>query len=282
MTICKTYSPDPDRPMLEEPMLEEIKFMIYVKGYISKINMTKRQILSDYESKLSQGDPLTYDNIVNCFMSLDTLIRYEDGLIINLLTETMKRSLTFGEILETTEHILSSYQEKYTGTFTKEPGKNIGVWSDTQSSRFKSSRELEIMRKITRNPKRFSYQLILEELANELPETLGVKLSLLALQTHTSAISAVSPDSNDLPHKDPHKKSQKGGTIYSFNFDLLSTSNDDDFDDYLDDIPLFGGSKIIFVKSIKKSIRVKTRRRKQQKQKSRKLRKQKSKKHKFL
>jgi hypothetical protein len=43
---------------------------------------------------------------------------------------------------------------------------------------------------------------------------------------------------------------------------------------------LFGGSKIIFVKSIKKSIRVKTRRRKQQKQKSRKLRKQKSRKHK--
>jgi hypothetical protein len=273
MTICKTYSSDPDRRMLEE-----IKFMIYVKSYIFQINTTKRQVLLYYESTLSQDDPLTYDNIVNCFMSLDTLIRYEDGLIINLLTEIMKSSLTFGEILETTDHILSSYQEKYTGDrFTKVPGKNIGVWSDTPLSRFQNLQRLATMK--TRNPQQLSYQLILQYLANKLPKTPGVKLSLLALQTHTSPTPSKKHKSPVSPYlKPPSKKYkiQKGGTIYSFN--LLSTSNDD-FDDF-DDIPLFGGSKIIFVKSIKKSIRVKTRRRKQQKQKSRKLRKQKSKKHK--
>jgi len=282
ITICNTYQQD-------RQMLEEIKFMKYIKGYIFKINTAKKQFLLRYESTLSQDDPLTYDNIVKCFMSLDTLIRYEDGLIINLLTEIMTSSLTFDEILKTMGRILSSYQEIYkSDKFIKEPGKNIGVWSATLRSGFKSSRELGIMKKITRNPIRFSYQVILESLANKLPKTEGVKLSLLALQTHTSADlqppskKHTSPVSDDLQPSNKKYNSQKGGTIYSFN--LLSTSNDDtkepDFDDVLDGFSLFGGSKIIFVKSIKKSIRVKTRRRKQQKQKSRKLRKQKSRKHK--
>ena len=137
------------------------------------------------------------------------------------------------------------------------------------------------MKKITRNPQQPSYEVILQYLANKkLPKTDGVKLSLLALQTHTSPTPSKkhkSPVSDDLePSSKKYIKLQNGGTKYFFK--LLSTSKDD-FDDF-DDIPLFGGSKIIFVKSIKKSIRVKTRRRKQQKQKSRKLRKQKSKKHK--
>jgi hypothetical protein len=278
MTICKTYSPDPDGPMLEE-----IKFMIYVKGYISEINMTKRQFLSDYESKLlSQGDPLTYGNIVNCFMSLDTLIRYEGGLIIKLLTEIMKNSLTFGEILETTEHIVSSYQEKYTGdTFTKVPGKNIGVWSATPLSGFQTSQSLATMK--TRNPLQPSYEVILQYLANKkLPTTDGVKLSLLALQTHTSPTpskkhkSPVTPDlkppskkheSPVTPGLEPPSKKhiilQEGApskkhespvtpgleppskkhTILQeggtkYPYKLLSTPNHD-LDDF-DDIPLFG------------------------------------------
>jgi hypothetical protein len=293
ITICNTYQQD-------RQMLEEIKFMKYIKGYIDKINTAKKQFLLRYESTLSQhGHTLTYDNIVNCFMSLDTLIRYEGGLIINLLTEIMKNSLTFDEILETMGHILYSYKKIYKdNSFKKEPGKNIGVWSDTPLSGFKTSQELATMKTITRNPIQFSYQLILESLANKLPETEGVKLSLLALQTHTSADSAVSPVlqppstkhtspvSDELQSSSKKHHSQKGGTIYSFNLLSTSKSNDDtqepdyDIDNVLDGFSLFGGSKIIFVKSIKKSIRVKTRRRKQQKQKSRKLRKQKSRKHK--
>jgi hypothetical protein len=296
ITICNTYQQD-------RQMLEEIKFMKYIKGYIDKINTAKKEFLLRYESTLSRDDPLTYDNIVNCFMSLDTLIRYEGCLIINLLTEIMKSSLTFDEIVKTMGHILYSYKEIYKDNrFTTEPGKNIGVWSDTPLSGFKTSQELATMKTITRNPQQFSYQVILQYLANkELPTTEGVKLSLLALQTHTSADSAdsavspvlqplskkhTSPDSDDLQLSNKKHNLQKGGTIYSFNLLSTSKSNDDtqepdyDIDNVLDGFSLFGGSKIIFVKSIKKSIRVKTRRRKQQKQKSRKLRKQKSRKHK--